>query len=67
MQTHPAGGAGSTQSPSAAALYIATLSAELAQIARRHRLDTLAHILEMARLEADEIAKSAADAGARPC
>jgi hypothetical protein len=38
----------------AAAQYVASLSGELAEIARRHRLDTLAHILDMARLEAEQ-------------
>jgi hypothetical protein len=65
MQTQAAGEAGRVSSPSAAARYIATLSNELAEIARHHRLDVLAHILEMARLEADQIAQSAADAGGR--
>jgi len=37
----------------AAANYVATLSAELALIARRHGLDALAYILDMARLEAE--------------
>jgi len=64
MQTPTAGTAGPAQTPSAAALYIATLSTELAKLARRHRLDVLAHILDMAHLEADQIAKNAADTGA---
>ena len=46
---------------SATARYIATLSGELAQLARRHRLDALAYILEMARQEADQAAKSSLD------
>ena len=50
------------ETPSAAALYIATLTDELAQIARRHGLESLGYILDMARLEADQIAKSSADA-----
>ena len=37
----------------AAAAYIAALSADLAAIARRHNLDTLAYLLDMARLEAE--------------
>jgi hypothetical protein len=36
----------------AAACYIATLSADLAAMAKRQGLDTLAYILDMARLEA---------------
>jgi len=35
----------------------AQLTQELAQIARRNGLDTLSHILEMARLEADQLIK----------
>ncbi len=45
--------------PGAAAAYIASLTQELAQLARRHGLGSLGHILEMARLEADQIAKEA--------
>ena len=37
----------------AAASYVAELSAELALLARHHRLDALGYILEMARLEAE--------------
>ncbi len=50
-----------TQSPRSAALYIGNISTELGRLARRHRLEPLAYILEMARLEADQIAKGAAD------
>lgn len=44
-----------------AARYIGTLTDELAQLARRHGLDMLGYILDMARLEADQIAKGSAD------
>ena len=37
----------------AAAAYVAELSRDLALIARRHGLDTLGYILEMAHLEAE--------------
>ena len=37
----------------AAANYVATLSGDLAVIARRHGLDTLGYLLEMAQLEAE--------------
>ena len=50
------------QSPRAAALYIGRMSGELARLARWHHLEPLAYILEMARLEADQIAKGSADA-----
>jgi len=39
----------------AAACYVATLSADLAAIAKRHGLDTLCYILDMARLEAENL------------
>jgi hypothetical protein len=45
----------------AVAEFIATHTAELALLARRHKLDTLGYLLDMARLEAE----SAAQAGAR--
>jgi len=45
------------ETPDSVALYIASLTEELAQIARRNGLDTLSYILEMARLEADQVAK----------
>ncbi len=37
----------------AAASYVAELTGDLASIARRHGLDTLGYILEMAKLEAE--------------
>ncbi|MGB6504173.1 MAG: hypothetical protein WBE99_12085 [Xanthobacteraceae bacterium] len=40
-----------------AAQYIATITHELAQIARRNGLDTLGYILDMAQLEADPVSK----------
>jgi hypothetical protein len=43
--------------PPDAAHYIASLAGELARLAERHELDMLAYILDMARLEADQIAK----------
>ncbi|HVU42951.1 MAG TPA: hypothetical protein VHD86_18045 [Xanthobacteraceae bacterium] len=49
------------QSPRAAALYIGKMSAELARLARRYRLEPLAYILEMARLEAEQIARESVD------
>lgn len=47
------------RSPHAAASYIAALTEELAQLARRQGLDGLGYILEMARMEADQIVKGA--------
>jgi hypothetical protein len=52
-----------------AARYIALLAEELAQIAKRHDLEALAHILEMARLEAEQISRRGdgpAPEGGRP-
>lgn len=43
--------------PAEAASVISEAVAELAQISRRHRLDMLAHLLDMARLEADEFVR----------
>jgi hypothetical protein len=45
------------ETPDSAAHYIAAIAGELAKIARRNGLDTLGTILEMARLEADHLAK----------
>jgi glutamate synthase domain-containing protein 2 len=50
-------GPASEEAPDQAAQYIASLTQELAEIARRNGLDTLSHILEMARLEADQLIK----------
>ena len=41
----------------AAAKYVAELSAELANLARRHGLDALGYILDMARLEAENASR----------
>ena len=41
--------------PEQAAAYVAGITAELASLVRRHRLDTLGYLLDMARLEAEEI------------
>jgi hypothetical protein len=40
------------------ALYIASMVIELARLARIHHLDTLAYLLDMARLEADQVSKT---------
>ena len=45
----------------AAAAYVAELSSELAAIARRHGLETLSYILDMARLEAENASHSGGD------
>jgi hypothetical protein len=43
----------------AVATYVATLSADLATMARRTGLDTLGYLLEMVRLEAESSARQA--------
>jgi hypothetical protein len=58
-----AGGSPQPESPTAAAVYIRTLAEELAQIAKRHRLESLRYILDMARLEADQVVKGSAEGG----
>ena len=55
------GDADRPQSPRAAALYIGKMSGELARLARRHRLEPLAYILDMAGLEADQFGKDSGD------
>ena len=44
---------GDVASREAVASYVATMSADLASMARRSGLDTLGHLLEMVRLEAE--------------
>lgn len=40
-----------------AAEFIGSSAGEFAQLARRHSLETLAYLLDMARMEADEIVR----------
>jgi len=47
------------ETSAAAAAYIASLTEELARLARRHGLTPLSHILDMARLEADQVVRNA--------
>jgi hypothetical protein len=63
MQRRTGGEAPPPESPTAAAVYIGTLTEELAQMAKRHGLESLRYILEMARLEADQVAKGLSDGG----
>jgi len=51
---------GEDGTPGDAAAYIASLVDELARLAKRHHLDSLGYILDMARLEAEQISKGAA-------
>jgi len=45
-----------------AAVYIASIAGELSQLAKRHELEALAYLLDMARLEADQVSKRFGDA-----
>jgi hypothetical protein len=47
--------------PREAAAYVAELTGDLARIARQHRLDALGYLLDMARLEAQQVAGAADD------
>jgi glutamate synthase domain-containing protein 2 len=40
------------------AAYVAALASELRELARRHRLATLAYLMDIARLEAEAAARS---------
>jgi hypothetical protein len=40
-----------------AAVYVAELATDLATLARRHRLDTLVYLLDMVRLEAENVTR----------
>jgi hypothetical protein len=53
MKDHEPGSDG--QTPAEAAAYIAELCGDLSSIARRQQLDTLVYILDMARLEAQNL------------
>lgn len=44
--------------PHEAAHYIATLTADLAAMARQNRLDTLGYLLEIVRLEAESLGRT---------
>jgi hypothetical protein len=49
----------------AAASYLASMSAELSKIARRHRFDVLGYLLDMARLEAENTGRALNGGGPR--
>jgi hypothetical protein len=48
------------------AAYVAELTGELALVTRRHGLDALAYLLDMARLEAESAAKRPKKGDAKP-
>ncbi|MCF2523981.1 hypothetical protein [Bradyrhizobium sp. G127] len=54
LQAHDAATDGG---PIEAASFISGAVAELSQLAKRHRLDLLGYLLDMAKLEADEITR----------
>jgi hypothetical protein len=49
-----------------AAAYVAELTGELALVARRHGLDALGYLLEMAQLEAKNAAQRSRTAAGKP-
>ena len=49
-----------------AATYVASLTGELAKLVRRHRLNTLSYLLDLARLEAEELVQQTQRAADRP-
>jgi hypothetical protein len=53
MSSQPPAASGVPGSRAAVASYVATISADLAAMARRQGLETLGYLLEMARLEAE--------------
>jgi hypothetical protein len=59
--TRKGGGGDGQQPPREVASYIAALTGELGQMAHRHRMDGLAYILAIARIEAEQIADGPAD------
>jgi hypothetical protein len=46
-----------------AAAYIAELTTDLALMARKHGLDSLGYILEMAKMEAENLTRAGKDRG----
>ena len=55
--TEKGSGGGQTR-PEEVAAYIAVMTAEMARLARNHKLPALAYLLEVARMEAVERAES---------
>ena len=56
---------GDNGSRAAVAGYVASMSAELATMARRSGLETLSYLLEMVRLEAEGLSRSGAGPAGR--
>ncbi len=57
IHEHKGGGNGGAANATAAADLIGTMATELAQLARRHGFDALGYLLDMARLEADNLTR----------
>jgi hypothetical protein len=55
--------AGESGNPTVVANYVATMSADLATMARRSGLDTLGYLLEMVRLEAENVTRHKQNSG----
>jgi hypothetical protein len=54
------------ETPDTAASYIASLTEQLAALARRNGLDALGYILDMAQLEAHQVSKESCQGSACP-
>jgi hypothetical protein len=54
---------GEPGNPKVVADYVATMSADLATMARRSGLDTLGYLLEMVRLEAENVTRHKQNGG----
>jgi hypothetical protein len=65
IRGHKWAGGSDAGKDAAAADLIGTMATELAHIARRHGFDALSFLLDMARLEADNLSQSSKDVGAR--
>jgi hypothetical protein len=59
-------GTNTVEYPAAVALYIGALSGELGQLARANGLEALGYILDMARIEANEVSKGFDDGDVCP-
>jgi len=62
VSTHDPKNSSEPNGRSAVASYVATLSADLAALARRSGLDTIGYLLEMVRLEAENAARQGGSA-----
>jgi hypothetical protein len=51
------GGIAQSASPESVALYIGAMTQELGRLAKANGLDALGYLLDMARLEADQVSK----------